>query len=379
MKIGVFGSGLVGSAMAKDLADEKNWKITVLDASEKSLDKLRSDKRLTLICADLSKDSRVKELASGFDLIIGALPGFMGFETVKRVIEAKRNIVDISFFPENPFLLDKLAKVNAVTAIVDCGVAPGCSNMLSARGIELLDSADTCLCYVGGLPKIRTWPYEYKIVFSAVDVIEEYTRPARYIENGVLVTRPALSDPEFMDFGGVGTLEAFNTDGLRTLAETLKVPNMKEKTLRYPGHIEKMRVLRETGLFSKEPVQIGTASIRPLDFTAKLLFPMWKLKEGEEDFTVMRVIVEGEKRGKKTRITYDLLDRYDAKTGVTSMARTTGYSATVAARMLEAGIFNRKGICPPEYFGMEEKAYKFMIDGMKTRNINYAEKIEELK
>ena len=377
MKIGVFGAGLVGSAMAKDLADEKNWKVTVLDASEKSLDKLRSDRRLTLICADLSKGSRVKELASGFDLIVGALPGFMGFETVKCVIEAKRDIVDISFFPENPFLLDKLAKVNAVTAIVDCGVAPGCSNMLSARGVELLDSADTCLCYVGGLPKIRTWPYEYKIVFSAVDVIEEYTRPARYIENGALVTRPALSDPEFMDFAGVGTLEAFNTDGLRTLAETLKVPNMKEKTLRYPGHIEKMRVLRETGFFSKEPVQIGKASIRPLDFTAKLLFPMWKLKEGEEDFTAMRVIVEGEKRGKKTRITYDLLDRYDAKTGVTSMARTTGYSATVAARMLAAGIFKRKGVCPPEYFGMEEKAYKFMIDGMKARNINYAEKIEE--
>ena len=378
MKIGVFGSGLVGSTMAKDLADEKDWKITVLDASEKSLDKLRSDKRLTLVCADLSKGSKVKELASGFDLVIGALPGFMGFETVKSVIEAKRNIVDISFFPENSLLLDKLAKENGVTAIVDCGVAPGCSNMLSARGIELLDSADTCLCYVGGLPKIRTWPYEYKIVFSAVDVIEEYTRPARYIENGALVTRPALSDPEFLDFDGIGTLEAFNTDGLRTLAETLKVPNMKEKTLRYPGHIEKMRVLRETGLFSKEPVQIGTASIRPLDFTAKLLFPMWKLKEGEEDFTVMRVIVEGKKHGKRTRITYDLLDRYDAKTGNTSMARTTGYSATVAARMLAAGVFNKKGVYPPEYFGMEEKAYKFMIDGMKARNINYTEKIEEL-
>jgi saccharopine dehydrogenase-like NADP-dependent oxidoreductase len=276
-------------------------------------------------------------------------------------------------------MLDKLAKEKGVTAIVDCGVGPGCSNMLSARGIELLDSADTCLCYVGGLPKVRTWPYEYKIVFSAVDVIEEYTRPARYIENGALVTRPALSDPEFLDFGEVGTLEAFNTDGLRTLADTLKVPNMKEKTLRYPGHIEKMRVLRETGLFSKEPIQIGGASIRPLDFTAKLLFPMWKLKEGEEDFTVMRVIVEGKKRGKKTRVTYDLMDRYDAKTGTTSMARTTGYSATVAARMLAAEVFNKKGVYPPEYFGMDEKAYKFMIAGMKARNINYTEIIEEIK
>jgi len=376
MKIGVFGSGLVGSAMAKDLACEKGWKVSVLDASESSLDKLRSDKRLTLLRADLSKSSEVKKAAARFDLVIGALPGFMGFETVKSVIEAKRNIVDISFFPENPFLLDELAKKNNVTAIVDCGVAPGCSNMLSARGAALLDKPDTCLCYVGGLPKVRTWPYEYKIVFSAVDVIEEYTRPARYIENDALVTRPALSDPEFLDFEGVGTLEAFNTDGLRTLADTLKMPNMKEKTMRYPGHIEKMRVLRETGFFSKEPVQVGDAKIRPLDFTAKLLFPMWKLQPGEHDVTVMRVIVEGLKKGKKTRITYDLNDQYDVKTGTTSMARTTGYAATVAARMFVAGAFARKGICPPEYFGMEEKAYKFMIAGMKERNIIYTEKIE---
>ncbi|MDO8803652.1 MAG: saccharopine dehydrogenase C-terminal domain-containing protein [Elusimicrobiota bacterium] len=378
MNIGVFGSGLVGSAMAKDLADEKGWKVTVLDASERSLDKLRSDKRLALLRADLSKSSEVKKFAGKFDLVIGALPGFMGFETVKSVIEAKRNIVDISFFPEDPFKLDALAKKNNVTAIVDCGVAPGCSNMLSARGAAMLDKADTALCYVGGLPKVRTWPYEYKIVFSAVDVIEEYTRPARYIENNVAVIRPALSDPEFLNFEGVGTLEAFNTDGLRTLADTLKMPNMKEKTMRYPGHIEKMRVLRETGFFSKELVQVGDAKIRPLDLTAKLMFPMWKLQPGEHDVTVMRVIVEGLKKGKRTRITWDLNDQYDVKTGTTSMARTTGYAATVAARMFAAGAFTRKGICPPEYFGMEEKAYKFMIAGMKARNINYVEKIETI-
>ncbi|PJA14963.1 MAG: saccharopine dehydrogenase [Elusimicrobia bacterium CG_4_10_14_0_2_um_filter_56_8] len=378
MKIGVFGSGLVGSTMAKDLANEKGWKVTVIDASEKSLEKLRSDKRLILERADLSKSAQVKKYASRFDLVIGAMPGFMGFETVKSVIEARRNIVDISFFPEDPFLLDSLAKKNDVTAIVDCGVAPGCSNMLSARGAALLDKPDTALCYVGGLPKVRTWPYEYKIVFSAVDVIEEYTRPARYIENDIAVTRPALSDPEFLDFEGVGTLEAFNTDGLRTLADTLKLPNMKEKTMRYPGHIEKMRVLRETGLFSKDPVKIGGAEIRPLDFTAKLLFPMWKLQEGEHDVTIMRVIVEGIKKGKRTRVTYDLHDQYDVKTKTTSMARTTGYTATVAARMFAKGVFNRKGICPPEYFGMEEKACKFMLAGMKARNINYAEKIETI-
>ena len=376
MKTGVFGAGLVGSAMAKDLADEKNWKITVIDGSEKSLDRLRSDKRLKLVCADLSKDAKVKEVASQFDLIIGALPGFMGFKTVKSVIEAKRNIVDISFFPENSLLLDKLAKKNDVTAIVDCGVAPGCSNMLSARGVELLDSADTCLCYVGGLPEVREWPYEYKAVFSPVDVIEEYTRPARYIENGRMIVKPALSDPELLNFPGIGTLEAFNTDGLRSLAQTVKCPNMKEKTLRYPGHIEKMRVLRETGFFSQEEIEVRGMRIKPMDMTAKLLFPKWKLEEGQVDVTVMQVMAEGIRDGQKVRYTWDLFDKYDPATRIHSMARTTGYSATVALRMIASGLYTRKGISVPEYIGRQPECVAYMLKGLRERGVIYRETVE---
>src|SRR5690606_20547210 len=135
--------------------------------------------------------------------------------------------------------------------------------------------------------------------FSPVDVIEEYIRPARYIENGKLVTRPALSDPEFINFDEVGTLEAFNSDGLRTLAQTLNVPNMKEKTLRYPGHIEKILVLRESRFFSNEEIEISGVKIKPVDLTSKLLFSMWELKEGDEEFTVVKIIIEGEKDKKK--------------------------------------------------------------------------------
>src|SRR5690606_37486262 len=133
--------------------------------------------------------------------------------------------------------LDALAKEQGVTAVVDCGLAPGLGNILFGRLNEELDSIDTFLCHVGGLPVVRRKPYEYAAVFSPLDVIEEYTRPARFIENGALVVRPALSDVEKMDLPGVGTLEAFNSDGLRTLAVTMKAPNMKEKTLRYPGHV----------------------------------------------------------------------------------------------------------------------------------------------
>ncbi len=378
MRVTILGAGLVGSAIAKDLANEKDWDVTVADASEKALKRLKANGDLKVIQKDLSKASNITKLVAKADLIIGALPGFMGFNTVKAIINAKKNVVDISFFPEDPFLLNKLALKNGVTAIVDCGVAPGMSNMLSAYAAAKLDKADTCVCYVGGLPKLRTWPYDYKIVFSAVDVIEEYTRPARYIENGVLVTKPALSDPEFLNFPEIGTLEAFNTDGLRTLANTLDMPNMKEKTMRFPGHIEKMRVLRETGFFSKSPIKIGKTSVTPMEVTAKLLFPMWKLQEGEEDFTIMRVIVEGMRDKKRLRHTYDLYDCYDKKTKTTSMARTTGYACTAAARMMAAGMFKRKGVCPPEYIGQNKKACEFMLERMKEKNIVYKEITEAL-
>jgi len=379
MKITILGAGLVGSAIAKDLAGEKNFDVTVSDASAGSLKRLEKSAKLRTVQADLSKAENITKLIADADLVVGALPGFMGFETMRTVINAKKNIVDISFFPEDPFLLDKLALKNDVTAIMDCGVAPGCSNMLTAYAAAKLDKADTGICYVGGLPKVRTWPYDYKIVFSAVDVIEEYTRPARYIENGVLVTRPALSDPEFINFPEVGTLEAFNTDGLRSLADTMPMANMKEKTMRFPGHIDKMRVLRETGFFSKTPIKVGDAMVRPLDVTAKLMFPLWKLEEGAEDFTIMRVIVEGLKNKKRVRYTYDLYDCYDKATKTTSMARTTGYACTAAVRMLAKGAFGRKGICPPEYIGQDKKACEFMLARMEEKNIFYRETVENLK
>jgi len=376
MRISILGAGLVGGAMARDLADEKNCNVTVADVNPESLKKLEDDARLRLVRADLSKTSEIKRLAAKSDFLIGALPGFMGFRTLKILIEAGKNVVDISFFPENPFELNGLAKRRNATAIVDAGVAPGMSNMLTAHAASLLDETQTCLCYVGGLPKVRTWPYEYKIVFSAMDVIEEYTRPARYIENGRPVVKPALSEPELLDFPGVGTLEAFNTDGLRTLATTLRAPNMKEKTMRYPGHIEKMRVLRDTGFFEKKPIEVRGVKVRPIDLTAKLMFPLWKLGENEEDFTVMRVIVEGLRSKKRVRYTYDLLDNYDTATRTTSMARTTGYTCTVAVRMLARGLFKRKGICPLEYVGRSGQAYQFMMRGLKDRNIHVQETVE---
>ena len=378
MNVLVLGCGLVGRPMALDLANEESFNVTVADLNLKNLKKIPAALPIKKMQKDLSNPDQLKSLLKKTDIVVNAVPGFMGFNTLKEIIKAKKNVVDIAFFPENPFELDELAKQNNVTAVVDCGVAPGMSNLLAGYVNTILDKTETILIYVGGLPVVREFPYEYKAGFSPIDVIEEYTRPARYIENGKLVIRPALSDPEFLNFDEVGTLEAFNSDGLRTLADTLTAPNMKEKTLRYPGHIEKMRVLRESGFFSQDEIEINGIKIKPIDFTSKLLFPMWELKEGDEEFTVMKIIVEGEKDKKKVRYTYNLLDRHDKKTNIHSMARTTGYTATTMVRLLAKGMFDQKGICPPEFIGQKSECVDFVLNGLKDRGVIYHQVIETL-
>ena len=378
MKIIVLGSGLVGAPMALDLATDPQFEVTVADLSAESLQKCAVQQGRQDGPGRPFRSRQVKELVAGQDLALNAVPGFLGYQTLKAVIEAGKNVVDIAFFPEDPFLLDELAKKNKVTAIVDCGVAPGMSNVLVGHVHHLLDSTKSALIYVGGLPETRVWPYEYKAVFSPLDVIEEYIRPARYVENGKLVVRPALSDAEYLNIPGVSSLVAFNSDGLRTLARTLDIPNMKEKTLRYPGHIEKIAVLRETGFFSQEPLEINGVRIRPLDFTAKLLFPIWKLQPGETDITVMQVVVEGELKGESVRYTYDLFDRFDVPGNVHSMARTTGYTATAAVRMLARGLYTRQGIIAPEFIGEEPQCVEFIIKQLAERNVVYRLKIEKI-
>jgi lysine 6-dehydrogenase len=367
---------MVGSAIARDLSHEPSFSVTVADRDEASLQRCASAAVRTEQ-ADLADTSQLLRVIADADLVIGAVPGFMGYETLRRVIDAGKNMVDISFFPEDPFSLDALARDRGVTAVMDCGLAPGLGNILMGRMNEDLDEIETFLCYVGGLPVIRRKPYEYGAVFSPIDVIEEYTRPARYIENGAEVVRAALSDVEEIDFDGIGTLEAFNTDGLRSLAQTMRAPNMKEKTMRYPGHVALMKALRDTGFFSKEPVEIAGQRIAPIDFTAKLLFPAWQMAEGEQDLSVMRVIIRGRKGGAWETHRYDLFDRYDSALGVTSMARTTGYTCAMAARLVADGSYRRAGISPPEFLGADEGIYDALMDGLAARGIAFTHSVEE--
>ncbi len=377
MKIIVLGAGLVGGPMAADLSKDDGFEVTIVDCNQKRLDEIsRLYPTLNIMQKDLSAPGTLESVISNFDLVLNALPGFMGFSVLSRVVKAGKNIVDISFFPEDPFDLDELARNNGITAVVDCGVAPGLSNMLVGYATRQLDETREVKIYVGGLPEVRSWPYEYQAGFSPIDVIAEYTRPAKLVDNGRMVVRPALSEPELLDFSEIGTLEAFNTDGLRTLIRTIKALDMKEKTLRYPGHREKMAVLRESGFFSNEEHEIQGRRIRPLELTAQLLFPLWQMKEGDRDLTVMRVEVKGHKNGMARCFRYDLLDRYDAMTGIHSMARTTGYTAAAVVRLLADGAYRQVGITPPEFLGRFEGGLDFVRRCLEERGIRYHECIE---
>jgi len=367
-KIIVLGAGMVGRAMAIDLA--KDFEVTSADISNENLDRLKPF-GINTVQADLMDKEKIKSLIADKDLVIGAVPGFMGFDTFKTVIESGKNTSDISFFDEDPFVLDELAKKNNVTAVMDIGVAPGMDNIILGFHNKRMEVTDF-VCLVGGLPAARIWPYEYKAPFSPIDVLEEYTRPARFVKESKLVIKPALSEPELMDFNEIGTLESFNSDGLRSLIKTMpNIPNMIERTLRYPGHIELMRVMRETGFFSKEEIIVKGVAIRPLDVTSKLLFPKWKLGDEENEFTVMRVIVAGNENGTQKTYTYNLLDRYDNATKTSSMARTTGYTCTGAARLILENKYNRKGVSTPEFIGEDENNFNAMINYLKARNIHY--------
>jgi len=363
--IAVLGAGMVGSAIIHDLSSQ--YRVTVIDKDQKALERCSHYNGVKTIHQDVSDIAKTGALIEDADLVISAVPGFLGYQTLEMVIRKNKHIVDISFMPEDFMELHALAHQRGVTAITDCGVAPGMPNLIvgyHSRHMEI----ERFEYMVGGLPKERKFPFEYKAPFSPIDVLEEYTRPARVMENGKVIHRLPLSEPELVHFENIGHLEAFNTDGLRSLLHTMKhTPHMKEKTLRYPGHIRLIEALKAAGFFGDQPVQVKGQSIRPLDVTNRVLMDEWKLRPEEPEFTIMRIMLEGGGQA----VMYDLYDEYDSSTKLSSMARTTGFTATAAANMLLDGIFKERGVFPPELIGKQESCFEYIMAYLKERNITY--------
>jgi saccharopine dehydrogenase-like NADP-dependent oxidoreductase len=371
----VLGGGRVGAVAARDLIADMD--VTVCDVAAETLDVLDGEPGIETVEADLSDPAAVERAVTPFDVVVCALPGEMGFRALEAIIRAGKDVVDISFMPEDPRALAEEARRRGVTAVVDCGVAPGISNMLVGRAAARLETVDLVRILVGGIPRIRHWPYEYKAGFSPTDVIEEYTRPARVVEDGRMVRKPALSEVETFSIPEVGTVEAFLSDGLRTLLDTIPGRWMEEKTIRYPGHAAIMLVLRETGFFGDEPIELaGGATVRPRDVTEKLLFPMWQYGEGEEDLTVMRMEVVGSEGGRKVLLTADLSDAYDRETCTASMARTTAFPCTAVTRMIVSGDLADPGVHPPEILAARPGFWSRVAEDLAARGVQVTESEE---
>jgi lysine 6-dehydrogenase len=377
----ILGAGRVGGAIARDLAAAGDLDVTAADADRDALRRLRESpegRALRTLSVDLQDAAALGRVLQGQDLAIGAVPGPMGFETLRRVLSSGVNAVDISFFEEDAFELNDLARRRGLVAVVDAGVAPGLSNIMAGHHEARLAETRAVHCMVGGIPANPTPPWNYKAPFSPIDVIAEYTRPARIRRGGQERVLPAMTDLEQVHLPGVGRLEAFVTDGLRTLLRTSSAPDLVEKTLRWPGHAAMIAVLRDTGLLDTRPFDLDGRPVAPQDLTTALLFRAWRYEPGEADLTVMKVSVEGMDGGEAVRHTYDLLDRYDPATGISSMARTTGYTATALARLVLDGRFREPGVTPPETMGRLDGALDFVLAHLGARGVTVKHTFERI-
>ncbi len=367
-RIVVLGCGAVGRHMAIDLSSAPGCEVVSVDVDREALERLARERPIQTRVEDLSCSEGIARAVEGADLIIGSVPYSIGYGMLEGVIREGKDVVDISYFPEDPFALNELAKEMGVTAVVDCGVAPGMANIIlgdHARKMEVTRYE----CYVGGIPKASDAPFGYKSPFPVLEVLEEYAGTARRVEGGRVVVEPMLADTATIDFEEVGTLACLNSDGLRTLVRTMDIPDMLEKTLRYPGHVEAMRSFGETGFLDLDPIEVEGASVRPIDVTASLLASHWRYGPGEADLTVMRLVISGQENEKPVTYTYDLCDEYDPTTDTLSMARTTGYTCTAVARLVLDGGYSEKGISPPELVGRVDGCWARVEEYLAARGV----------
>ncbi len=365
----VLGAGRVGRAIAFDLARSGTFEVTAVDCSDHNFPWLHAHGVATRK-ADVLNQQELAEAVRLARCVVNAVPGHGGFATLSRLVALGKDVVDVTFMAEDPRCLHEQAHAKDVRVAVDCGVAPGLSHLVLGSWYAQAEALERFTCYVGGLPKERVLPWEYKAPFSPSDVLEEYTRPARIRRAGKVLTLPAMSEPELRLVPGVGTLEAFLTDGLRTAVDTLPVPYMEEKTLRYPGHREKVLLLAASGLLATEPLDIDGVRVAPLQLAAKALAQAWHLAEGEADVTVMELVAEGCFAGGKTLRRLFLYDAYDPETGLSSMARTTGFTAAAVLTAIHQGLWLHPGVAVPELLGQELALTRFVLGYLRERGVS---------
>jgi lysine 6-dehydrogenase len=377
MRIIVLGCGNIGSVITQDLARSlPSAEIALADVDKNRVEEAVSkigQKNVSAIQVDASNSKELVNILKKFDLAVDALPGWLGYRVCKGTITAKVDMVDVSYMPQDVMKLNNGLSKAKICLVPDCGMSPGLGSILVGHAVSRLDKVESIHILNGGLPEKPVPPLGYIITWSVGDLIDMYIRKVNIVENGKTVQVEPMSGLEEIRFPRVGKLEAFYTDGLRTLLRSIRnVKEMWEKTLRYPGHVEKIKLLKALGWFDEKPVRIGSFEVVPRDVAARLLER--KLKRPEiPDIVVMLIEVVGLKDNKRLKYTYHMFDRSDKKHNVTAMARTTAYAASVIAQLLAKKAVVEKGVIPPEKLGVNDKIYRRFLSMMRKRGIRIKE------
>ena len=354
----VLGAGLQGSACAYDLL--QNPEVTQVRLADLRFDHLPSflkplsGPRLIPTTLDVRDREAVLAVMRECDAVMSAIPYYFNLQLADCAVEAGVHFCDLGGNTEIVWQQKELAEravAKGVTVVPDCGVAPGMVNILAQHGISQLDTVDSVRIYVGGLPQNPEPPLDYQIVYSIEGVLDYYTTLSWVVRDGKRQHVTALSERESVQFDApVGTLEAFHTaGGLSTMAFRYegKIPTMEYKTLRYPGHAEKMEMIRELGLLDLEPVDVKGVKVVPRDLFVSVVGPKLTKQKGK-DLLALRVTVTGTKAGKPATRKFDLIDRYDEEHEISAMMRTTGYSLSITGQMQARGQVKPAGVWTPD-------------------------------
>lgn len=375
----------MGHVMAKELTKVADYELTIADFSEENLAIVKEMcPDIKTVQVDFSKKGEAAKAVKNFDLVVGALPKFLASDTCMEIIETGVDMVEVSGLDyankseADRNAMEEAAKKSGATIALGIGLAPGMINVITGYTVSQMDKTLKAELLVGGLPVIREQPWEYKLVFSLIGTVGQFVFPVKVVKNHEIEVIQACSEIKQIEFENLGTLEAFTTNGLTSLMHTYKdkIKDMKEMTLRYPGHTERMKMLRESGLLSYNEIEFKGAKFRPVDFTCECLLPSWKLQKGEKELTAVICDIDGIKDGENVSYHWEALDYYDDATDYTSMARTTCFPALIMAEMITSGKFKYTGgLCHPEFIGEHAEVFKELMSELAKRGVVYKETI----
>ena len=384
MNILIFGAGMMGKAIAYDLSCHSDFDIiTIADKDThaiSSIDHFIKDKRINPVVLDVAKSKKVRELLREQDIAVSALPYMFNYMLTKNAIETKTHFLDLggnNDVVKKEISLDKEARKRNVLVIPDCGLAPGLTSIITRDIVDRMEYIDYVKIRVGGLPLYPKPPLNYQIVFSPYGLINEYVEDAVVLDHGEVKRKKSLTEIETVEFPEpFGKMEAFLTSGgCSTLPYTYKdrIGYLDYKTIRYPGHCEKFKLLVDLGLIKKEKIDVNGRPIAPVDFLAKILLK--SLPKNEPDVVLLKVLSKGEVNEEKYKMEYEMIDYYDEKNKITAMMRTTGYSTSIIVQMIEREDIMDKGVLTPEKVVPPD----IMFNELKKRGIAVNRKIIKVK